>query len=328
MSPLDEMLHTHGGRSPIEARATLGRIAEVYAARARSIGYTPLVGAATVSGLLGVLALASNGEGTINADRLPDELVEAFRLQYPNVFESGGLDQLTLESAQGYLNGWSGKYTEILMRDTLNSGGSLGSVSLSPGETAVLADDPTQAMWDMRIEPTGRLLQVKATDSVAYVRETMQDLDGTGIDVLSTDLPDFEHGTSVQLMEMAMSKDEIDAFIDGALADSVGDVELGDVLGVFALLFTAGTTFILMKKLRDDLRRGASARALYRTYGPGVIGKAINLASPIPFSGLFAARWLRGRVMLEEAATTVRDRIKRADVLLAQMHATSRGHRI
>jgi hypothetical protein len=315
------MLQRYGSRSAADARRSVDEIADRYVARARGIGYVPLVGAATASGLLGVLLLARNDAGVIDESKLPGELVEAFKMQYPNVYEAGGLGSLTPESAEGYLNGWSGKYTEILARDTLNSGGSIGGVSLSAGETAVLATDPTQAQWDMMIEPTGRLLQIKSTDSVAYVKETMEDLDGTGIDVIATDLPDFTEDSSVELFELAMTKDEIDAFIDSAILDSTGVIDIDDVLGAFALLFTAGTTLVLVKKVREDLKQGKSARDLYRTYGPRVIGKAINLASPIPFTGFITSWWLRGRVMLAEAAGTARERVTRADQMLARMRA-------
>ena len=321
MTRLQEMLQRYGSRSAADARRSVDEIADRYVARARGIGYVPLVGAATASGLMGVLLLARNDAGVIDESKLPGELVEAFKMQYPNVYEAGGLGALTPESAEGYLNGWSGKYTEILARDTLNSGGSIGGVSLNAGETAVLATDPTQAQWDMMIEPTGRLLQIKSTDSVAYVKETMDDLDGTSIDVIATDLPDFTEDSSVELFELAMTKDEIDAFIDSAILDSTGVIDIDDVLGAFALLFTAGTTLVLVKKVREDLKQGKSARDLYRTYGPRVIGKAINLASPIPFTGFITSWWLRGRVMLAEAAGTARERVTRADQMLARMRA-------
>lgn len=321
MTRLQEMLQRYGSRSAADARRSVDEIADQYVARARGIGYVPLVGAATASGLLGVLLLARNDAGVIDESKLPGELVEAFKMQYPNVYEAGGLGALTPESAEGYLNGWSGKYTEILARDTLNSGGSIGGVSLNAGETAVLATDPTQAQWDMMIEPTGRLLQIKSTDSVAYVKETMEDLDGTGIDVIATDLPDFAEESSVELFELAMTKDEVDSFIDAAILDSTGVIDIDDVLGAFALLFTAGTTIVLVKKVREDLKQGKSARDLYRTYGPRVIGKAINLASPIPFTGFITSWWLRGRVMLAEAAGTARERVTRADQMLARMRA-------
>jgi hypothetical protein len=321
MSRLDELLDRYGGRSAGDARSAVTEIAEAYSARAKNIGYVPLVCAAIASGLAGVLLMARGENGSIDETKLPAELVEAFRMQYPNVYESGGLGTLTPESASGYLNGWSGKYTEILVRDRLNSGGSVGGLSLAPGETAVLAEDPTQAVWDMSIEPSGRLIQIKATDSVAYVRETMEDLDGTGIDVIATDLPSFDVDSSAQLMELDQSKDEIDSFLDAAIEDSIDGFGLDDVLGPLALLFTAGTTALIVKKVRDDLKNGASAKDLYRTYGPGVVGKAINLASPVPFTGFVAARWLRTRVLLSEAADTVALRVKRANSMLSWMRS-------
>jgi len=319
MSRLPELLQRYGSRSAADARTAVTQIADRYASKARGIGYVPLVGATTVSGLDGVLLLARDESGVIDESKLPGELVEAFKLQYPNVYEAGGLGSLTPESVEGYLNGWSGKYTEILARDMLNSGSSIGGLSLDAGETAVLAADPTQAQWDIMIEPSGRFLQLKSTGSVAYVRETMEELEGTGIDVISTDLPDFDEDSSVELMELAMTKDEIDSFLESAMIDATGDIGLDDFLGVFALVFTAGTTLVLVKKVRDDLKRGTSARDLYRTYGPRVIGKAINLASPIPFTGFVTSLWLRGRVMLAEASETVRERVNRADKLLARM---------
>jgi hypothetical protein len=321
MLRLKDLLRHYGDRPATDARRALISIADAYARRANGIGYVPLVGAATGSGLLGVLLLARDDAGVIDESKLPPDLVEAFKMQYPNVYEAGGLGSLTPESAESYLNGWSGKYTEILVRNALNSGGSIGGVSLKAGETAVLATNPTQSQWDIMVEPTGRLLQVKSTDSIAYVKETMEDLDGTGIDVISTDLPDFNVDSSVELMELAMSKDEIDAFIDNAILDSTETIELDDFLGVFALLFTAGTTVSLVKKVREDLKQGKRFHELYRVYGPRVIGKAINLASPIPFAGLAASWWLRGRVMLAEASETARERVARADKMLARMRA-------
>jgi len=321
MSSLEDLLQRYGGRTAADARTAVTAIADRYASRAREIGYVPLVGATTAAGLASVLLLARDEAGVIDESKLPGEVIEAFKLQYPNVYEAGGLGSLTPESAEGYLNGWSGKYTEILARDMLNSGGSIGGLSLDAGETAILASDPTQAQWDMMIEPSGRLLQVKSTGSVAYVRETMEDLDGTGIDVISTDLPDFNEDSSVNLMELAMSKDEIDAFLDGAIFDAAGVIGVDDLLGVFALLFTGGTTLVLVKKAREDLKLGKSARDLYRIYGPRVIGKAINLASPIPLMGTLTAWFLRGRVLLAEASATARSRVTRADDLLARMRA-------
>ena len=320
MTTFSEVASKYSGVDTIGARARLAEISDYYSQRAKSLGYLPLVGATTVSGLSSMLFLARKDSGQIDPDKLPKELVEAFRLQYPNVFDSGGLNSLTPDSAHGYLNGWSGKYTEVLARDTLNSGGSIGGLSLTDGEVAVLATNPNQALWDMKIEPSGKLFQIKATESVAYVKETLQDLDGTEIDVISTNLPGFEVDTDVDLMELSASKDQIDEFIDGAFSDATGDFGIDDLLGPLALLVTATTSILLIKKIREDLKQGVQLPELYKSYGPKIVGRALNIISPIPFSGFFASKYLRGRMLLKEAVRVASQRVAHANKLLAQMN--------
>ena len=319
MTTFSEVVAKYSTVDAIRARARLAEMTDYYSQKAKNLGYLPLVGATTVSGLSSILFLTIKDSGQIDPEKLPQELVEAFRLQYPNVFESGGLNSLTPESANGYLNGWSGKYTEVLARDTLNSGGSIGGLSLADGEVAVLATNPNQALWDMMIEPSGKLFQIKATESVAYVKETLQDLDGTDIDVISTNLPGFEFETNVDLMELAASKDQIDEFIDSSLSDAAGDFGIDDFLGPLALLITGGTSILLIKKIREDLKQGVQLPELYRSYGPKIVGRAINIVSPIPFSGFFVSKYLRGRVLLEEAVRVASQRFARANKLQARM---------
>ncbi|MFM9131184.1 MAG: hypothetical protein ACKORY_00380, partial [Actinomycetota bacterium] len=86
MTRLQEMLQHYGSRSAADARTAVTQIADRYASRARGIGYVPLTGAATASGLLGVLLLARDESGVIDESKLPGDLVEAFKLQYPNVY--------------------------------------------------------------------------------------------------------------------------------------------------------------------------------------------------------------------------------------------------
>jgi hypothetical protein len=319
VTTFSEVVARYSSVDALGARARLTEISDFYSQKAKKLGYVPLVGASTVSGLSGLLLLTMKDSGEIDSEKLPKELVEAFQLQYPNVFESGGLNSMTPESANGYLNGWSGKYTEVLARDTLNDGGSIGGFSLDEGEVAVLATNPNQALWDMMIEPSGKLFQIKATDSVAYVKETLQDLDGTEIDVISTNLPGFDVESNVDLMELVASKDQIDDFIDSALSDAADDFGLDDFLGPIALLVTAGTSFLLIKKIREDLKQGVQLSELYKSYGPKIVGRAVNIVSPIPFSGFFVAKYLRGRVLLEEAVRVASQRVARANKLLTRM---------
>jgi hypothetical protein len=319
VTAFSEVVARYKSVDALGARARLTEISDHYSQKAKNLGYLTLIGASTVSGLSSILFLTLKDSGEIDPEKLPEELVEAFQLQYPNVFESGGLNSMTLESANGYLNGWSGKYTEVIARDTLNDGGSIGGFSLDEGEVAVLATNPNQELWDMMIEPSGKLFQVKATESVAYVKETLEDLDGTEIDVISTNLPGFDVESNVDLMELAASKDQIDDFMDSALSDAADDFGLDDLLGPIALLITAGTTILLIKKVREDLKQGVQLPELYKSYGPKIVGRAVNIVSPVPFSGFFVAKYLRGRVLLEEAVRVASQRVARANKLLTRM---------
>lgn len=104
-------------------------------------------------------------------------MYDAFVLQFPNVpIES--LADMDYESRLEYLNGWTGKLNEIITRDMLNSGYEVGGYTLAEGQSAILADSPTQAGWDLAIiNDDGSIvqeIQLKATDSASYIHETLQ----------------------------------------------------------------------------------------------------------------------------------------------------------
>ena len=75
----------------------------------------------------------------------------------------------------------------------------------------------------------------------------------------------------------------------------------------------------MIKKIREDLKQGVQLSELYKSYGPKVVGRAINLISPIPFSGLFVAKFLRGRMLLTEAVKVASKRVAHANKLLVKM---------
>ena len=105
------------------------------------------------------------------------QFLEAFGLQYKNVaLES--LRGASEERLQGLANGAKGKYFEVLVRDRLNAGQRLGELELQPDQTASLAPSSTQRGWDLRIEnedgSTDELLQLKATESMSYVKGSLE----------------------------------------------------------------------------------------------------------------------------------------------------------
>ena len=103
-------------------------------------------------------------------------IMEAFRLQYPNLDED--LVGSSEDRLSGLANGIKGKYFELLVCDRLNNGESLGELRLGPGQVARLADSPTQEGWDLEIvEAEGGSLvehiQLKATTSMGYVKSAL-----------------------------------------------------------------------------------------------------------------------------------------------------------
>jgi hypothetical protein len=113
---------------------------------------------------------------------------EAFKLAYPNV-DIASLTDRSPSEVNGFLQSWKGKYFEVLVRDDLNAGEWVGDIHLDDGQTAVLAKSVTQPGWDLQIiDPDGSVaqeLQLKATKSLAYVKEALERY--PDIDVLTTD---------------------------------------------------------------------------------------------------------------------------------------------
>ena len=88
------------------------------------------------------------------------------------------LFELDGNELQGAINAAKGKYFEYLVVDRLNTGEQVGDVILPTGYKAELAQSMTQPGWDLQIiGPDGGIaeyLQLKATDSVSYIKETLE----------------------------------------------------------------------------------------------------------------------------------------------------------
>jgi hypothetical protein len=124
----------------------------------------------------------------IDTSQVKPQMEEAFRLAYPNVNLSSLADRSPSE-VEGFLAAWKGKHFEVLVRDKLNAGEWVGGIHLDHGQMAVLAETATQPGWDLQIlDPDGSVaqeLQLKATQSLAYVKEALERY--PDIDVLTTD---------------------------------------------------------------------------------------------------------------------------------------------
>ncbi len=104
-------------------------------------------------------------------------LLQAIHDTNPSLTETNffALDGATL---QGAVNTAKGKYFEYLVLDRLNQGQQVGPLLLEPGQQAMVAESMTQPGWDLRIEDEQgavvEYLQLKATDSVGYIRSALE----------------------------------------------------------------------------------------------------------------------------------------------------------
>jgi len=305
-----------------DARLALNALEERYSKKAKEIGYLPLAGVTTASGLLGLLSISQGKNGRIDPSKLPENIREAFELQYPNLHESDALSGMSLDEVRPLVSGWVGKLTEIMVRDKLNSGEPISGFRLGDGEVARLAADSTQEGWDIRVEPSGQLIQVKSTSDLGYVRASAQDIDDEGIIFITTDLPGNPNldDLNMLLLEMDESKEQLLGMFSGAITDSIDDFDiLSDVLGPLAIIFSAGTGALLIRTAYNEYRAHGSIALIRRRYGPQVVGKLAAMISPIPLTGWALRRWINARMSMSEALRTARTRIARVDRLIGTL---------
>jgi hypothetical protein len=117
-------------------------------------------------------------ENGVDFNAITPKMEEAFNLQYPNL-EINDLINYNDDQLQGIISGWKGKLFEVNLRDGLNNGENIGGIKLDFNQTAELVSNPTNEGFDLVIldDDTGQIvdeLQAKATNSVSYIRETIE----------------------------------------------------------------------------------------------------------------------------------------------------------
>lgn len=112
----------------------------------------------------------------VSSSAITPQMQEAWNLVYPDI-SIASLSEVEPERIIGYLQGWKGKYFEVLVRDQLNDGNWIGDIHLGPGETASLAAHANQSGWDLLItDHHGTVideLQLKATNSIGYLKQAL-----------------------------------------------------------------------------------------------------------------------------------------------------------
>jgi hypothetical protein len=168
--------------------------------------------------------------GRVAESDIEPEVIRAFHLQYPHA--GGFVDFVRSHSGDdaalaGIVNGIKGKLFETEYVDWLNEG------HLPSGAVAELAASPTQEGWDVVIKDShGHVLdqlQLKATDSLAYIKEALAA--HPEIDIVSTHEV-FEHLDGSGVEERVTAVD----FSDSQLTEHVQDqIQAADVTPEFDL---------------------------------------------------------------------------------------------
>lgn len=110
-------------------------------------------------------------------DHVPPLVEKAFNLQYPDLAQtetfSQAVQHVSPDQLLGLANGVKGKLFELSLLDYLNAPG-----QLPDGWHAVLAHSATQPGWDLQVldarDHVADLIQAKATESVEYIRQTLE----------------------------------------------------------------------------------------------------------------------------------------------------------
>jgi len=285
-----------------------------------------LIAAASSATILGSLFLAvreSNGDGTAV---LSNDVRDAFHLAYPHVSLEDLLSNRS-DDVGSYLNGWSGKLFEVRVVDALNSGHAVGDLVLNSGQTAALAASPIQQGWDIRIEPEGDLFQLKASESLSYLKESVQkvgEFDPEIGFIVTDDLANFDlDDLHVSDMSVGDLRDEIISEVDN-LDDSVGWLdEIGDALGdvvpfVFTFLTVKGA-YRQGKRIVKMRNSGLAFKQIAELETAEASRRLGNLLSPIPFLGRAVSQYSDHRIWTTKLTQQLSNRSDRILKLLELM---------
>lgn len=224
----------------------------------------------------------------VHLDQLSDQAREAFHEAFPNVpIES--LSDASQQQLEGMLNAWKGKLFEVDVRDRLNQGEWVGDWHLEPGQTAALAESATQPGWDLSIHnddgSVADVIQLKATDSVSYIRDTLERY--PDIQILATgdvaSATDHLHAVSTDTYSV---NDYSEQITDAVPIDAGHDV--ADGFGMMApasmIALTEGYQVLTGKKTLDDALESSGERLMLT----GMAAVAGTVATALT-GGLFGA---------------------------------------
>jgi len=260
---------------------------------------------------IAAIAVDVTADSIMNVGLEPESnprILEAFRLQYPNV-DQDDLVGFSNERLSGLANGIKGKYFEVLVRDRLNDGESLGELRLGPGQIARLAVSSTQEGWDLEIVNVDdgsivEQIQLKATTSVSYIKSALDknpdirvavpsEVDGVKDEILRTDISDNELAEAVNRQLGEQSEDVLTEMTDRSLEWAFDAVPI--VSGILVALTEGRLVLIGRSSLDESLQRGArrlGKSAAYSTLGATLVALDAGILS-VPTTTAARIAWAR-----------------------------------
>lgn len=289
----------------------------------RAVSSEDFVDAAVIGGVSLTQILA----GKVSESMIPPAVLEAFHAQFPKHGENfvDAVNHLSgdPEKLMGLINGVKGKLFEIDYAAWLNDG------NLPPGMTAELAHHANNPAWDIAIHDahghTSDLLQLKATENVAYVREAVAAHPNIDV-VVPHELYERLGDHQEMLGHLADGHDSL-SHLTGQVTGATEHAEAAGIqfhFPIIAIAFAAGQNFHRYRKgsvtidqaLRNVGER--SALAVIAT-GAGWVAAAVSHATVIAIPFSMGARLLGGQLLHN------RDRRQLLDSYIETV-STSRGY--
>jgi hypothetical protein len=162
------------------------------------------------------------------------------------------------DALTGAINVAKGKYFEYKVVERLNKGERVGDIILPDGYRAILADSVNQPGWDVKIIDTeGRVsdyLQLKATDSISYVRDALERY--PDIRILATDEVADQVLDEYEVLDSDISDEWLTGVIEQGLLEDEAfmDAFLEAFSPIFPLAVIAGTEGYQLLVNRKDIK--------------------------------------------------------------------------
>lgn len=233
---------------------------------------------------LAAVALALGAQPQ-DIDALDPLAVKALQDTNPN-FDPSAVGSYSDAQWMGIVNSAKGKYFEYLVVDELNTGGTVGDLTLPDGYTAELATSMTQPGWDLQITDSqghvADLLQLKATESVGYLRDTLKRY--PDIQILTTDEVAGGLPSSQMVLNSEMSENDLERAVNAAaLHSDAGFLDefwdaFNPLMPLLLIVATQGYQVVVNKQQVAGAMENAKARAA-RSLLAGGVGAVLKTVS-------------------------------------------------